>query len=95
MHSHAVEKCSELYGEIWNKLKLYLDYFRYYIKGEHEGKSEVFAQNLPGFPDNIRLSSKGGYWVGIATVRTDFFDLFQLYPRAKSFTAKVGMSCVE
>ncbi|CAH3043644.1 unnamed protein product [Pocillopora meandrina] len=62
---------------------------KYYIKGEHEGKSEVFAQNLPGFPDNIRLSSKGGYWVGIATVRTDFFDLFQLYPRAKSFTAKV------
>ena len=64
---------------------------RYYIKGEHEGKSEVFAQNLPGFPDNIRLSSKGGYWVGFALKRTDMSDLITQYPRARSFIAKVGM----
>lgn len=64
--------------------------FRYHIKGELKGKSEVFIQNLPGFPDHIRLSSKGGYWLGIATMRTDFFDLMQQYPRAKNFIAKVS-----
>lgn len=63
---------------------------RYYIKGEHEGKSEVFAQNLPGMPDNIRLSSKGGYWVGFASIRTDVSDLIIQYPRARRFIAKVG-----
>lgn len=63
---------------------------RYYIKGEHEGKLEVFAQNLPGMPDNIRLSSKGGYWVGFAAIRTDFSDLSAQYPRARRFIAKVG-----
>lgn len=63
---------------------------RYYIKGEHEGKSEVFAQNLPGMPDNIRLSSKGGYWVGFASIRTDVSDLMTQYPRARRFIAKVG-----
>ena len=63
--------------------------FRYHIKGVLKGKSEVFIQNLPGFPDHIRLSSKGGYWLGIATMRTDFFDLMQQYPRAKNFIAKV------
>lgn len=62
---------------------------KYYIKGEHEGKSEVFAQNLPGMPDNIRLSSKGGYWVGFAAIRTDFSDLSAQYPRARRFIAKV------
>ncbi|XP_066025506.1 adipocyte plasma membrane-associated protein-like isoform X2 [Pocillopora verrucosa] len=62
---------------------------KYHIKGELKGKSEVFIQNLPGFPDHIRLSSKGGYWLGIATMRTDFFDLMQQYPRAKNFIAKV------
>ena len=65
---------------------------RYYIKGEHEGKSEVFAQNLPGMPDNIRLSSKGGYWVGFASIRTDFSDLMMQYPRARRFIAKVGVN---
>ena len=61
----------------------------YYIKGENEGKSEVFAENLPGFPNNIRLSSKGGYWVAIAILRTDFIDLLMQYPRARNFLAKV------
>lgn len=64
---------------------------RYYIKGEYEGKSEVFAQNLPGIPDNIRLSSNGGYWVGLAWIRTGFSNLLTQYPRARSFIAKVGM----
>lgn len=62
---------------------------KYYLKGELKGKSEVFIQNLPGFPDHIRLNSRGGYWLGIATMRTDFFDLMQQYPRAKNFIAKV------
>lgn len=62
---------------------------RYYIKGEHEGKSEVFVQNLPGIPDNIRLSSRGGYWVGISLGRTEAMDLIAQYPRARNFLAKV------
>lgn len=64
--------------------------FRYYIKGEHEGKSEVFAQNLPGYPDNIRLSSHGGYWVGLAWKRTQVTDLLGKYPRARNFLVKVN-----
>ena len=30
---------------------------------------ELFAENLPGLPDNIRQSKSGGYWVGTAVVR--------------------------
>ena len=49
----------------------------------------MFAQNLPGLPDNIRLSSRGGYWVGLALSRTEMIDLLAKYPRAKNFILKV------
>ena len=63
---------------------------RYYIKGEHRGKSEVFVENLPGYPDNIRPSSSGGYLVGMSMVFTEFYDLLMFaYPRARNFLAKV------
>lgn len=28
---------------------------------------EVFAERLPGFPDNIKRSPRGGFWVGLNT----------------------------
>ena len=49
----------------------------------------MFAQNLPGLPDNIRLSSRGGYWVGLALSRTEMIDLLAKYPRAKNVILKV------
>lgn len=39
---------------------------RYHLKGPKQGKTEVFADNLPGEPDNIRPSKRGGYWVAFA-----------------------------
>lgn len=29
-------------------------------------KVEMFANNLPGMPDNIRKSGRGTFWVGLA-----------------------------
>ncbi|MFH4977617.1 hypothetical protein AB6A40_004326 [Gnathostoma spinigerum] len=43
--------------------------WRYHLGGPKAGKLEIFANNLPGLPDNIRLSSKGTFWVGMADVR--------------------------
>lgn len=57
---------------------------RYFVDGPRTGEIEVFADNLPGFPDNIRPSSTGGYWVGLAYVgaRLGSFPLFDfLAPR--------------
>ncbi|KAJ9184973.1 hypothetical protein P3X46_004656 [Hevea brasiliensis] len=41
---------------------------RYWIKTCKIGTLEVFAQ-LPGFPDNIKRSPRGGYWVGLHSKR--------------------------
>lgn len=43
--------------------------FRHYFAGPKAGKTEIFADNLPGFPDNIRQSTSGTYYVGLASIR--------------------------
>lgn len=39
------------------------------MSGLMKGGADMFVENMPGLPDNIRLSSSGGYWVAMAAVR--------------------------
>ncbi|XP_061963880.1 protein STRICTOSIDINE SYNTHASE-LIKE 2-like isoform X3 [Populus nigra] len=52
---------------------------RYWIKTSKAGTVEVFAQ-LQGFPDNIKRSPRGGYWVGINSRREKLSELLFSYP---------------
>uniref|UniRef100_A0A0D9V8I5 Strictosidine synthase conserved region domain-containing protein n=1 Tax=Leersia perrieri TaxID=77586 RepID=A0A0D9V8I5_9ORYZ len=38
--------------------------FRYWIRGSKIGQYELFA-DLPGYPDNVRRDTYGGYWVAL------------------------------
>ena len=55
---------------------------------------ELFADNLPGLPDNIRQSKSGGYWVGTAIVRhpsrPPVYDWSARMPFIRRVTAKVS-----
>lgn len=66
---------------------------KYYLSGPKTGSTEVFIDNLPGMPDNIRPSSNGGYWVGIAMVNTRrgplTMDFLAPLPWLRSAIAKV------
>ncbi len=66
---------------------------RYYLKGPKAGTMDIFADNLPGLPDNVRLSSSGGYWVAIAIVRRpdkiSIYDFFASKPWLRKFITKV------
>lgn len=44
---------------------------RVYVSGLMKGGADMFVENMPGFPDNIRPSSSGGYWVATATIRAN------------------------
>lgn len=44
---------------------------RVYVSGLMKGGADMFVENMPGFPDNIRPSSSGGYWVAAATIRAN------------------------
>lgn len=47
---------------------------KYWLKEEKAGTSEVFLDNLAGFPNNISQSSNGNFWVGFTTKRNDQLD---------------------
>ena len=65
------------------------------MSGEKAGQLEIFADNLPGLPDNIRRSSSGGYWVGSATVRHPnrpaIYDWAARMPFIRRVIAKVNL----
>ncbi|EAZ04694.1 hypothetical protein OsI_26852 [Oryza sativa Indica Group] len=48
---------------------------RVWLKGEKAGEAEIFVDNLPGNPDNIRLGSDGHFWIALPQVRSPWLDL--------------------
>ncbi|XP_014489729.1 protein STRICTOSIDINE SYNTHASE-LIKE 2 [Vigna radiata var. radiata] len=52
---------------------------RYWLETPKAGTLEVFAE-LPGFPDNIKRSPRGGFWVGIYSPRERFIQWILSYP---------------
>ncbi|XP_031374918.1 protein STRICTOSIDINE SYNTHASE-LIKE 4-like [Punica granatum] len=38
---------------------------RHWLKGESQGKTETFTENLPGGPDNINLAPDGTFWIAL------------------------------
>lgn len=52
---------------------------RYWLRTSKAGSFEVFAQ-LPGFPDNIKRSPRGGFWVGIHSRREWLVRMILSYP---------------
>ncbi len=57
---------------------------RYWLKGEKKGTYEVFYENLPGFPDNIRTAPDGSFWLCLFTKRNKMMDSIHPYPKIKN-----------
>lgn len=47
---------------------------RLWLRGPQAGQDEVWANNWPGFPDNIRAASNGGYWLALYAPRNPILD---------------------
>uniref|UniRef100_A0A8C5WI28 Strictosidine synthase conserved region domain-containing protein n=1 Tax=Leptobrachium leishanense TaxID=445787 RepID=A0A8C5WI28_9ANUR len=67
---------------------------RYWLTSSRAGTSDVFVDNMPGYPDNIRLCSRGTYRIGLSTTRfpgvlPPFLDAIAPYPALKRFIVKV------
>jgi sugar lactone lactonase YvrE len=52
---------------------------KYPLKKRGEVKPEIFAENLPGFPDNLSLRPDGGLWVALASARVPILDTIHPY----------------
>ncbi len=53
---------------------------RCWLSGPRQGTRDVFAEDLPGYPDNIALGSDGLIWVTIASPRDRLVDWIQRQP---------------
>uniref|UniRef100_A0A183CR08 SGL domain-containing protein n=1 Tax=Globodera pallida TaxID=36090 RepID=A0A183CR08_GLOPA len=63
-------------------------FYSYYFSGLKKGRQQIFVDNLPGFPDNIRLSSNGkSFFVALAFHRSEksphTFDKLGPWPFAR------------
>ncbi|HVT34083.1 MAG TPA: hypothetical protein VHE37_00760 [Nevskiaceae bacterium] len=47
---------------------------RYWLKGEKAGTSDVFIDNLPGFPDNITFNGRDTFWLALYAPRDALLD---------------------
>lgn len=52
---------------------------KYWLKTAKAGRYEVIAE-LPGFPDNIKTSHRGGFWVGIHSRKRGLLRFILAHP---------------
>ena len=60
---------------------------RFWLKGEKQGQSETFIDNLPGFPDGLSANGRDTFWVAIVNRRDAALDTLLRRP----FLRKVVM----
>ncbi|MHA6531723.1 SMP-30/gluconolactonase/LRE family protein [Paenibacillus sp. BAC0078] len=65
---------------------------RYWLKGAKQGTSDIFAENIAGFPDNITRDAQGHFWVGVFTTRLPFADYMHSHPWLAATMSKVPQS---
>jgi len=52
---------------------------RHWLKGDKAGQTDIFIDNLPGFPNGISRRKDGSFWVGFTTRRNDLLD--KIHPK--------------
>lgn len=62
---------------------------RYWLKGEKAGTSDIFIDNLPGFPDGISSNGNGTFWLALAGPRGPELDSIHPRPWLKSLISKL------
>jgi len=53
---------------------------RYWLKGEKAGQSDIFIDNLPGFPDGISSNGRDTFWVALVNRRDAALDFLLPHP---------------
>lgn len=53
---------------------------RHWLKGPKKGKTEIFIDNLPGFPDGVSSNGRGTFWVALFSPRVPTADQLASLP---------------
>jgi len=63
-----------------------------WLTGERAGQSEVWVDNLPGFPDGVLSNGNGTYWVALASPRQANIDRLLKYPFVRKVLVRLPSS---
>ncbi|HKO62313.1 MAG TPA: SMP-30/gluconolactonase/LRE family protein [Pyrinomonadaceae bacterium] len=53
---------------------------RYWVMGPRQGQSDIFIENLPGFPDGLSSNRRDTFWLALVTPRDKTLDTLLPYP---------------
>lgn len=62
---------------------------RHWLTGDKAGQTELFLDNLPGYPDNLEAQGDGSYWVSFASPRVPSEALMP-YPALRKVIWRLG-----
>jgi sugar lactone lactonase YvrE len=62
---------------------------RLWLSGERAGSTDLFAENLPGFPDNIARTPRGSLWVPMSSPRHPLADALGPWPFLRKVVARL------
>ncbi|GAB4853706.1 hypothetical protein Ancab_017898 [Ancistrocladus abbreviatus] len=60
---------------------------KYWLEGQHRGKTEILVENLPGAPDNIKLAPDGSFWIAVLQLTSNGFQFIHKSKAAKHLVA--------
>jgi sugar lactone lactonase YvrE len=62
---------------------------RIWLNGSRQGQSEIFIDNLPGFPDGISSNGKDKFWLALVTPRDATLDKLLPHPFLRKAIARL------
>lgn len=62
---------------------------RLWLRGPRTGSTEIFIENLPGFPDGISTGEDGLFWVALVSPRDQLVDWLLPRPTARRLLARL------
>ena len=65
---------------------------RFWLSGPSQGTSEIFIDNLPGFPDGISCDKEGVFWLALMNPRNGFIDWALQRPWIRKVAARLPLA---
>jgi len=65
---------------------------RYWLAGPRQGESEVFIENLPGYPDGVSCNGKDTFWVALFSPRDKKLDKLMSKPFLRKIICRLPES---
>ena len=62
---------------------------RVWLTGSRQGQSEVFIDNLPGFPDGISSNGRDKFWLALVAPRNKVLDAILPYPFLRKVVSRL------